>query len=131
MLYCKYERKKIFIAVYGKRVFLAVPHDLWDLSSLKVKVKVAQLCQTLCNLCICIYMYIHIHDHTVHGILQVRILERVAFPFSRGSWRIKPRSPSLQEDSLPAEPQGKPKFSDKGLFFLTTGLLGNSLMDIN
>jgi len=24
-------------------------------------------------------------DHTVHGILQARILERVAVPFSRGS----------------------------------------------
>ena len=28
-------------------------------------------------------------DYTVHGILQVRILEWVAFPFSRGS--SKPR----------------------------------------
>ena len=46
-------------------------------------------------------------DCTVHGIVQARILERVAFPFSRGS--SQPRSPALQEDSLPAEPQGKPK----------------------
>ena len=37
--------------------------------------KVAQLCLTLCSPM----------DHTVHGILQARILERVAFPFSRGS----------------------------------------------
>ena len=37
------------------------------------KVKVAQL--TLCDPT----------DYTVHGILQARILERVAFPFSRGS----------------------------------------------
>ena len=43
----------------------------------------------------------------VHGILQARILEGVAFPFSRGS--SPPRSPALQVDSLPAEPQGKPK----------------------
>ena len=41
----------------------------------KVKVKVAQLCPTLC----------HPMDYTVHGILQARILEWVAFPFSRGS----------------------------------------------
>ena len=45
-----------------------------------------------------------------HGILQARILELVAFPspgdlFYPG---IKPRSPALQADSLPAEPQGKP-----------------------
>ena len=39
------------------------------------KVKVAQLCPTLCDPM----------DYTVHGILQVRILEWVAFPFSRGS----------------------------------------------
>ena len=36
---------------------------------------------------------------------QARILEWVAFPFSRGSSNpgIKPRSPALQVDSLPAE----------------------------
>ena len=42
---------------------------------LKVSVKVAQLCPTLCDSM----------DYTVHGILQARILEWVAFPFSRGS----------------------------------------------
>ena len=40
-----------------------------------VKMKVAQLCLTLCDPM----------DYTVHGILQARILEWVAFPFSRGS----------------------------------------------
>ena len=44
-----------------------------------MKVLVAQLCPTLCDP----------RDSTVHGILQVRILEWVAFPFSRGS--IQPR----------------------------------------
>ena len=50
-------------------------------------------------------------DYGVHGILQAGILEWVAFPFSRGSSqpRIEPRSPALQADSWPAEPQGKPK----------------------
>ena len=55
-------------------------------------------------------------DYTVHGILQVRILEWVAFSFSRGSSQpgdlhnpgIEPRSPALLVDSLPAEPRGKP-----------------------
>ena len=42
---------------------------------LLVKLKVTQPCLTLCN---------HM-DYTVHGILQARILETVAFPFSRGS----------------------------------------------
>ena len=40
-----------------------------------VKVKVAQSCPTLCDPM----------DYTVLGILQARILEWVAFPFSRGS----------------------------------------------
>ena len=41
---------------------------------------------------------------------------------------IEPRSPSLQEDSLPAEPQGKPKNTGVGnlslllQIFLTQGL---------
>ena len=55
-------------------------------------------------------------DYTVHGILQARILEWVAFPFSRGlpNPGIEPRSPTLQADSLPAEPQGKPKNTGMG-----------------
>ena len=67
--------------------------------------------------------------YTVHGILQARILEWVAFPFSRGSSSpgIEPRSPTLQVDSLPAEPQGKPKNTGVGSLsllqriFLTQG----------
>ena len=49
-------------------------------------------------------------DSTVYGVLQARILEWVAFPFSRDlpNPGIEPRSPSLQADSLPAEPHGKP-----------------------
>ena len=49
-------------------------------------------------------------DYTVHGILQARILEWVAFP-SPGDLPnpgIEPMSPAVQVDSLPAEPQGKP-----------------------
>ena len=53
---------------------------------------------------------------SVHRILQARILEWVAMPSSRGSSNpgIKPRSPALQADSLPAEPQGKPKNTGVG-----------------
>ena len=42
---------------------------------LKVKVKDTQSCLTLCDPM----------DYRVHGILQARILEWVAFPFSKGS----------------------------------------------
>ena len=45
-------------------------------------------------------------EYTVRGILQARILEWVAFPFSRGC--SQPRD-WTQVDSLPAEPPGKPK----------------------
>ena len=33
----------------------------------------------------CVQLFVNPMDHTVHGILQARILEWVAFPFSRGS----------------------------------------------
>ena len=48
--------------------------------------------------------------YPVHGILQATILKGVAFPFFKGSSqpRDQTRSPSLQADSLPTEPQGKP-----------------------
>ena len=63
------------------------------------EVKVAQSCPTLWDPMDC----------TVLGILQARILEWVAFPFSGDlpNPRIEPRFPALQADSLPAEPQGK------------------------
>ena len=51
-------------------------------------------------------------DYTVHGILQARILEWVELFPSPGdppNPGIKPRSPELQVDSLPAKPQEKPK----------------------
>ena len=47
-----------------------------------MKVKVAQLCPTLCDPM----------DYTVHGILQARILEWAAFPFSRGSSQPRDQS---------------------------------------
>ena len=48
----------------------------------KVKVKVTQSCLTLCDPT----------DYTVHGILQARILEWGALPFSRGSSRPRNRT---------------------------------------
>ena len=68
--------------------------------------KVTQSCLTLCDPM----------DYTVHGILQARTLEWVAFPFSRGlpNPGIKPRSPALQADSLPADQPGKPKNIEVG-----------------
>ena len=49
---------------------------------------------------------------SLHGILQVRILEWVAISFARGSFYpgIKPGSPALQADTLTSEPPGKPLY---------------------
>ena len=66
-----------------------------------MKVKVAQSCPTLCNPM----------DYTVHGILQPEYWSGELFP-SPGDLPksgIEPRSPILQVDSSPAEPQEKPK----------------------
>ena len=78
--------------------------------SFQVKVKVSQSFLTLCDPMDCI----------VHGILQARILEWVAFPFSRVS--SQPRDRTLQEDSLPAEPQGKPGNTGVGSLSLLQGI---------
>ena len=45
-------------------------------------------------------------DYTIHGILQARILEWVAFPSPEDlpNPGVEPRSPTLQVDSLLAEP---------------------------
>ena len=64
-------------------------------------VKVAQSCPTLDDPMDC-----SPPGSSVHGILQARIQEWVAFPFSRGS--SQPRSPALWADFFPAEPQRKP-----------------------
>ena len=87
-----------------------------SLSYLKVniKVKVAHSCSTLCNPM----------DYTVHGILQARILGGQPFlsPGDLPNPGIKPRSPTLQADSLPAEPQGKPKNTGMGSLSLLQGI---------
>ena len=80
------------------------------LEKMKVKVLVAQSCLTLCDPIDCSPPVV---GYIVHGIFQARILKWIVIPFSKGSSQpnpgIEPRSPVLQADSLPAEPQGKPK----------------------
>ena len=65
---------------------------------------VTQSCPTLCNPMDC-----SPPGSSVHGILQARILEYIAVPSSRRSSqpRGKPRSPTLQVDSLLSELPGK------------------------
>ena len=65
---------------------------------------VAQLCMTLCD-----PTDSSPPGSSVHAILQARILEWVAMPSSGdlSNPGIKPRSPTMQADSLPTEPPGK------------------------
>ena len=63
-------------------VFPVVMYGCESWTIKKVKVKVAQLCPTLYDPM----------DYIVHGILQARILEWVAFPFSRGSSQPRDRT---------------------------------------
>ena len=57
-------------------------------------------------------------DYTVQRILQVRILEWVGGMFPSPGDLLEPgmesRSPTLQVDSLLAEPQGKPRNTKVG-----------------
>ena len=68
--------------------------------------KITQSCLTICDPL----------DHTVHGVLQARTLEWAAFPspLDLPNPGIKPRSLALQAESLPAEPEGKPKNTGVG-----------------
>ena len=86
-------------------------YQLSHQGSPKVYVKVAQLCpRPLWDLM----------DYTVHGILQARILEWVAIPFSSRSSQA--RSPALHVDSLLSETPGKPKNTGVGSLSLLQGI---------
>ena len=62
-----------FLLIDGRKQHNIVKH---------LKIKVVQLCLTLCDPM----------DYTVHGILQARILEWVALPFSKGSSQPRDRT---------------------------------------
>ena len=86
-------KKKLFIWLHQVLVLAHVILSccIWDLVPWKWKVKVTQLCLTLCNPM----------DYTVHRILQARILEWVAIPFSRGSSQPRDQTQfSLSRDQI-------------------------------
>ena len=70
-----------------------------------VCVLVAQSCPTVCDPMDC-----SLPDSSVHGILQARILSELPFlsPENLPDPGIEPGSPTLQGDSSPSEPAGKP-----------------------
>ena len=74
-------------------MFITETHTL--VLAMELKLLVVQSCPTLCDPV----------GFSVHRILQIRILESVVIPFSRGSsW---PRD-QTQVDYLPSAPPGKP-----------------------
>ena len=70
---------------------------------------VPQLCPTLWDPMDC-----SLPGSSVQGILQTRILELFPSPGDCPKLGIKPRSPTLQADSLSAEPPVKPKNTGVG-----------------
>ena len=81
--------------------------SLWKWSEVKVTQSFPSLCDPM--------------GYTVHGILQTRILEFPS-PEDLPNSGIEPRSPTLQVDSLPAEPQGKPKNTGVGSLSFLQGI---------
>ena len=73
---------------------------------MKVKVLVTQLCPTLYN-----RMDYSLPGFSVHGILQARILEWVAIPFSRRSSRPRDQTwvSCIAGKFFTTEPPGKPR----------------------
>ena len=88
------------------------------LISEKEKAKIAQWCLTLCDLMRC-----SLPGSSVHGILQARILEWIAIPFSRGS--SQPRD-GAQVSHIAGtffpEIAGKPKNTGVGSLSLLQGI---------
>ena len=84
----------------------ALQMDSLPLNHLKwSEMKVTQQCPSLCNPM----------DYTVHGILQARILDWVAFPFSSGSSQARDQTQV-------------PRFADRFLTSWATSHLGGQLM---
>ena len=67
-------KQRFWMMELHPKLIMVVAIWMWK----KVKVEVVQSCLILCDPM----------DYTVHGILQARILEWVAFPFSRGSSQL-------------------------------------------
>ena len=77
----------IFITLFSETLTLA-SCCFWGIMikmKVKVKVKATQSCPTRCDSL----------DFTVHGILQVRILEWATFPFSQGIFPTQGSNPGL------------------------------------
>ena len=97
---------ELWVFYFFKEAFLKTCAQIRKIYlQIKMKVLVTQPCLTLCDPVDC-----SLPGSSVHGILQARILEWVAIPFSRGSFWPRDRTPvsCIAGDSLLSEPPGKP-----------------------
>ena len=78
-------RKDMCTPVFTAALFTIAKRWKQPKCRMEKKVKVTQSCLTLCDP----------KDYTVHGILQARILEWVAFPFFQGIFPTQGSNPSL------------------------------------
>ena len=85
----------------GKKTFSpqvqAVRSHYWHIPHLQIllRAKPLQLCPALCD-----SMYCNLPGSSVHRILQARILEWAAMPFSRGSSRPRDQTQTLLSPAL-------------------------------
>ena len=84
-----------------------------------VKPRVLEVLEVQSHPTLCDPMDRSMPGSSVHGILQARILEWVAIPFSRDlpNPAIKPRSPALQVDSSQSECWASLQFQIHNLHF--------------
>ena len=87
-----------------KNLYFSFPHKLIKASGMFLNGNWQYISEKLLS---CMWLFVT-SCYTVHGILQDRILEWVAFPFSRGfpNPGIEPGSPALQADSYQLSYQG-------------------------
>ena len=84
---------------------------------MKQKTQIMLCCAVLSHLVMSVTLWALAHQPLLFmGFLQVRMLEWVTIPSSRDlpNPGIEPRSPTLQADSLPSQPPGKPKSTGLG-----------------
>ena len=96
----------VFIYLSISQICCNIVSDISSLIQVFIaKVLVAQSCPTLYD-----PVYCSLPGFSVHKIVQARILEWDAIPFSRGSSQPRDQTQvsTLAGDSLPSEPPGKP-----------------------
>ena len=86
----------------GEVKFLEIRINIYTLKVEKLKVFIAQLSPTLCDLMDC-----SLPGSSIHGILWAITSGVGSHSLLQGIFQIQESNPGLQADSLPSEPPGK------------------------